>query len=83
MSAPQLSTTYMGLDLVSPVVASAGPFNRRLDKLIEIEASGAGAVVLPSLFAEEIEAEALAADSVLDTATPSPSSTPPRWPACR
>lgn len=36
MSAPQLSTTYMGLDLVSPVVASAGPFNRRLDKLIEI-----------------------------------------------
>lgn len=67
MSAPQLSTTYMGLDLVSPVVASAGPFNRRLDKLIEIEASGAGAVVLPSLFAEEIEAEALAADSVLDT----------------
>lgn len=67
MSAPQLSTTYMGLDLVSPVVASAGPFNRRLDKLIEIEAAGAGAVVLPSLFAEEIEAEALAADSVLDT----------------
>ena len=45
MSAPQLSTTYMGLDLVSPVVASAGPFNRRLGKLIEIEAAGAGAVV--------------------------------------
>ena len=47
MSAPQLSTTYMGLDLVSPVVASAGPFNRRLDKLIEIEASGAGRPAQP------------------------------------
>lgn len=83
MSAPQLSTTYMGLDLVSPVVASAGPFNRRLDKLIEIEASGAGAVVLPSLFAEEIEAEALAADSVLDTGDAFAEFDSARWPACR
>lgn len=67
MSAPQLSTTYLGLDLPSPVVASASPLNGHLDRLIGIEAAGAGAVVLPSLFAEEIEAEELAADSVLDT----------------
>lgn len=67
MSGPRMSTTYLGLDLPSPVVASASPLNNELGTLAELEASGAGAVVLPSLFAEEIEAEEMAANSVLDT----------------
>lgn len=67
MSAPRMGTTYLGLDLPSPVMASAGPLTNEPDTLAELEAAGAGAVVLPSLFAEEIEAEAVAANSVLDT----------------
>ena len=45
-----LTTTYLGIDLRSPLVASAGPLTRSLDSLLLLEAAGAGAVVLPSLF---------------------------------
>jgi dihydroorotate dehydrogenase (fumarate) len=54
---PDLTTTYLGMMLRSPLVASAGPFTGRLDRLAEIEDAGAGAVVLPSLFEEQIEHE--------------------------
>lgn len=54
---PDLRTTYLGLALRSPLVASAGPLTRNLDRLAEIEQAGAGAVVLPSLFEEQIEHE--------------------------
>jgi dihydroorotate dehydrogenase (fumarate) len=49
-----LSTEYLGLSLTGPVVASAGPLTGRLDTLWRLEAAGAAAVVLPSLFEEEI-----------------------------
>jgi dihydroorotate dehydrogenase (fumarate) len=52
-----LSTKYMGLLLQSPVVASASPLNRNVDTLRALADHGAGAVVLPSLFEEEIQAE--------------------------
>jgi len=52
-----LHTNYLGLSLRSPLVASAGPFTGHLDRLAEIEQAGAGAVVLPSLFEEQIEHE--------------------------
>ena len=51
----ELSTRYLGLDLKSPLVASAGPLTRELESLICLEQAGAAAVVLPSLFAEQIE----------------------------
>ena len=54
---PDLRTTYLGMSLRSPLVASAGPFTGHLDRLAEIEQAGAGAVVLPSLFEEQIEHE--------------------------
>jgi dihydroorotate dehydrogenase (fumarate) len=54
---PDLHTTYLGLRLRSPLVASAGPFTGQLDRLVEIELAGAGAVVLPSIFEEQIEHE--------------------------
>lgn len=54
---PDLHTDYLGLSLRSPFVASAGPFTGQLDRLVEIEQAGAGAVVLPSLFEEQIEHE--------------------------
>ena len=54
---PDLHTDYLGLQLRSPLVASAGPLTGQLDKLVELELAGAGAVVLPSIFEEQIERE--------------------------
>ncbi len=54
---PDLHTTYLGLLLRSPIVASAGPFTGQLDRMVELELAGAGAVVLPSIFEEQIENE--------------------------
>jgi dihydroorotate dehydrogenase (fumarate) len=52
-----LRTTYLGLELSSPIVASAGPTTRDVDGAKALADAGAGAVVLPSLFEEEIVAE--------------------------
>jgi len=50
-----LVSEYLGLRLRSPLVASAGPFTGRVDTLVRLADAGVGAVVLPSLFEEEIE----------------------------
>jgi dihydroorotate dehydrogenase (fumarate) len=52
-----LHTSYLGLALRSPIVASPGPYTGDLDRLAELVDAGAGAVVLPSLFEEQIEHE--------------------------
>jgi dihydroorotate dehydrogenase (fumarate) len=54
-----LSTTYLGLNLQSPIVPSAGPLSTDIDNIKAMEDAGAGAVVLYSLFEEEIEHDAL------------------------
>jgi dihydroorotate dehydrogenase (fumarate) len=56
-----LRTRYLGLDLRSPLVASSSPLTGTLDGLKRLEAAGAGAVVLPSLFEEDLADEAGAA----------------------
>jgi dihydroorotate dehydrogenase (fumarate) len=53
-----LGTHYLGLDLRSPLVASASPLTGTLDGLRRLEAAGAAAVVLPSLFEEQLTLEA-------------------------
>jgi dihydroorotate dehydrogenase (fumarate) len=53
-----LTTRYMGLDLKNPLVASASPLNSDLGNLKRLEDGGTAAVVLPSLFEEQIEANA-------------------------
>ncbi|NNF68689.1 MAG: dihydroorotate dehydrogenase-like protein, partial [Acidimicrobiia bacterium] len=53
-----LSTTYLGMKLANPLVASASPITGNLGSLLQLESAGAGAVVLPSLFEEQIEHEA-------------------------
>jgi len=58
-----LSTTYLGLRLRSPIVASAGPLTGDRSSWAALEASGVGAIVLPSLFEEQIEREASAIDA--------------------
>jgi len=50
-----LSTKYLGLDLRSPVVASSCPLTGDLVSLQKIADAGAGAVVLPSLFEEQLQ----------------------------
>jgi dihydroorotate dehydrogenase (fumarate) len=50
-----LRTRYLGMELRSPLVASSSPLTGSLDGLRRLEAAGAGAVVLPSLFEEELE----------------------------
>ena len=52
-----LATTYLGLQLQNPLVASASPLNAKLDNLRRLEDAGAGAIVLPSLFQEQVERE--------------------------
>ncbi|CAN5528895.1 dihydroorotate dehydrogenase-like protein [soil metagenome] len=54
---PDLSTTYMGLKLRSPLVVSANPLSQNLDNICAMEDAGAGAVVMFSLFEEQIRLE--------------------------
>ena len=53
-----LSTTYLGLKLRTPLIPSASPLSEGIDKIKLMEDSGASAVVLHSLFEEQMEAEA-------------------------
>src|SRR5208337_271293 len=52
-----LTTHYLGLTLKNPLVAGAGPLTGELDTIRRLEDLGAGAVVLPSIFEEQIEQE--------------------------
>ena len=53
-----LSTTYLGLELRNPVVASAGPLSQTVDGIKSLADGGVGAVVMYSLFEEQIRREA-------------------------
>lgn len=54
-----LSTTYMGITLKNPLVPSASPLSRTIDSIKAMEDAGASAVVIYSLFEEQITHEAL------------------------
>lgn len=55
-----LTTTYLGYTLRSPLVASASPLSENVDGIKRLEDAGAGAVVMFSLFEEQIRLEQLA-----------------------
>lgn len=55
-----LSTTYLGLPLKSPLVAGASPLSAKLDTCRRLEDSGAAAIVMHSLFEEQITRQQLA-----------------------
>jgi dihydroorotate dehydrogenase (fumarate) len=61
-----LRTTYLGLELRSPLVASPSPLTRELESVRQLVDAGAGAVVLPSLFEEEIVHEEIELDRSLE-----------------
>jgi dihydroorotate dehydrogenase (fumarate) len=60
-----LSTTYLGLKLKNPLVAAASPLGRDVATIRQLEDAGAAAVVLPSLFQEEIDNEIEAMEAML------------------
>jgi dihydroorotate dehydrogenase (fumarate) len=52
-----LKTTYLGLQLRTPLVASASPLSQEIDSIRQLEDAGASAVVLYSLFEEQLRQE--------------------------
>ena len=64
-----LHTRYLGLDLANPVVPSASPMGQRIETLKAMQDAGAAAVVLPSLFEEQIEHEEVQIGGALDVGT--------------
>jgi dihydroorotate dehydrogenase (fumarate) len=64
-----LTTRYLGLSLRSPIIASASPITRDPDAALRLDEAGAGAIVLPSLFEEEIENEELELTASLEAGT--------------
>lgn len=55
-----MSTTYLGLDLDHPVMPSASPLTGDIDRIHALVEAGAPALVLPSLFEEQIEHDEMA-----------------------
>ena len=66
-----LTTTYMGMTLKNPIVPSASPLSEKIDKIKAMEDAGAAAVVMHSLFEEQIVSESLQLDHYLSYGTES------------
>jgi len=66
-----LTTRYLGLKLRTPLVASASPLSHEIDGIRQLEDSGASAVVLYSLFEEQLRRETLELDYYLSEGTES------------
>jgi dihydroorotate dehydrogenase (fumarate) len=64
-----LTTSYLGLPLRNPLVASASPLSKKLDTVRRLEEAGAAAVVVYSLFEEEITHDSLELDHYLEFGT--------------
>ena len=66
-----LSTSYLGLNLKNPIVASASPILKNIDKARKLEEAGISAIVMYSLFEEQIIHESLELDHFLTRGTDS------------
>ena len=66
---PDLRSRYLGLDLRNPIVAAASPMTNSIDSLKRLQDAGVAAVVLPSLFEEQIEHEELATHNLMLSGT--------------
>ena len=60
-----LTADYLGLELKSPLVVSSTPLSKSVDNIMRMEAAGAGAVILPSLFEEQLTLDASALEQDL------------------
>lgn len=66
-----LTTTYLDLQLKNPLVASASPLSEKVETVCALEESGIAALVMYSLFEEQIIHESLELDHFLDYGTQS------------
>ncbi len=66
-----LSTPYLGMKLKNPLVHSASPLSHDLDKMKELEDAGSSAIVMYSLFEEQIDSESRQIDHFLSYGTES------------
>lgn len=66
-----LSTTYLGLKLKNPLVASASPLSKKIETAHKLEEAGVAAIVMYSLFEEQIIHESLELDHYLTRGTDS------------
>jgi dihydroorotate dehydrogenase (fumarate) len=66
-----LTSEYLGLKLKSPIVASSSPLTESLENIQRLEDAGAAAVVLPSIFEEQLTLESNAVDRDLTRGTES------------
>ena len=66
-----LRTTYMGLSLKNPLVASASPLSESVDKIKRMEDAGASAVVMFSVFEEQLRQESAVLEYALNAGTDS------------
>src|SRR3990170_1930881 len=66
---PDLTTSYLGLPLKNPLVASASPLSKKLDRVRRLEDAGIAAIVLYSLFEEQITHQQLELDHYLTRGT--------------
>ena len=66
-----LSTTYLGFKLRTPLVSSASPLSQELFKIRQLEDAGVSAIVLSSLFEEQLRLETLELDHHLSAGTES------------
>jgi len=69
MDMPDLTTTYLGLQLKNPLVASASPLSKKLETVRRIEDAGAAALVMYSLFEEQITHDSYELDNYLERGT--------------
>ena len=74
-----LRTTYLGLNLKNPLVAGASPFANHLDLVKQLEDNGVSAIVMNSLFEEEITHESLRLDYFLNKALKASQKRKPTW----
>ncbi|NMB55004.1 MAG: dihydroorotate dehydrogenase-like protein [Leptolinea sp.] len=65
----ELTTHYLGLELKNPLVASSSPLSKKVDTVKKMEDAGIGAVVMYSLFEEQINHESLALHHYLERGT--------------
>src|SRR5213080_622832 len=69
MIMPDLTTTYLGLQMKNPLVASASPLSKKMDTVRRLEDAGAAALVMYSLFEEQITHESQELDHYLERGT--------------
>ncbi len=64
---PDLTSHYLGLDLRTPLVASASPISGTVEGMERLQEAGASAIVMPSLFEEQLTHDQLEVERYLET----------------